>query len=176
MVNEEIFKKNTIILIPPNGEIIPVPREKDETNHSQVFLRACKIIPGLLDNFIADPEKSGGYEFSCFLAANNYVIFWPSNINSEDIMIISMPKTPTKDQILNIRKIFPYLKNSEEVYVSICEFKKKNSYKIRRESLSSTGEYEDAFRVLSNYLEKVEMLNDMLKEEEEEVDVSKFLN
>ena len=174
MIKDSYFYENGLSIVLPDGKVENIKRDFNEKSHSDLFLRANKKIPGLLEGFNLDPKISGGYEFSCYLAANNNTVFCPSNVNDNSIMIVTMPKYPSKNQIKEIKRLFKELKN-QEVYVLLCSFKKKKKSKVFIDRLSSSGEFLDAYDKVMNYLNKIEAINDILEDtKNSEVDVSEF--
>ena len=175
MIKNGHFYENVISIITPTGEVIDMKRNPSESMHGEVFARVDEVDPSLLEEFEMDRTRSGGFDYAAYLAANGNVVFWPTNINDNDIMIISLPKTPTLDQIKEIKRLIKELKEME-VYVSICSFKNMRSKKVKAETLSGNGEFLSAYEKTIEYLKNIEMLESMLSDlETQEVDLSEYM-
>lgn len=165
-----------ITIISPDGEKTEVPKVQGEKDHSEAFARARVLIPGLLDDFQCDPKKSGGFEYACFVAATGNVVIWPTNINNDQMMIVSLPKVPTTEQMATTIEELPTLKE-KKVYANVCRFKKPRSPIIVSETLSGTGDFLDAYGKIVSYFNKITDMNSMLTQPKEEpMDVNDYLN
>ena len=170
------MSNSIITIISSDGEITETPKLEGEKDHSEAFARACVLIPGLLDDFQDDPKKSGGFEYARFVAATGNVVIWPTNINNDQMMIISLPKDPTPEQMTTTIKILPTLKE-KEVYANVCRLKKPRSSVIISETLSSSGDFLEAYGKIVSYFNKVNDMNSMLTHREEEpMEVNEYLS
>ncbi len=169
------MSNSIITIISSDGEITEIPKVQGEKDHSEAFARACVLIPGLLDDFQDDPKKSGGFEHARFVAATGNVVIWPTNINNDQMMIISLPKDPTAEQMATTIKLLPTLRE-KEVYANVCRFKKPRSPIIVSETLSSTGDFLEAYGKIVSYFNKINDMNSMLTQPKEEpMDVNDYL-
>lgn len=159
------MSNNTIItIIDPDGEIYEIPKNPVEGNHKEVFIRANKIIPDLLEGIPDNIKDSGGYEHSSYAAASGYAVLWPTDINNDKIMVLSIPKIPTKEQMDVIIHTLPKLQN-KELHSVVCCFKKRRSTKITYQILSGNGEFFDTSAKIISYFSNINNLNSSLQEE-----------
>ena len=167
MLDNNRFKENVITIIDSEGNIIDTKRKQNESTHPQVFTRIeHEQIPGLFDNYKLDMKISSGFELAGFVAANNYCVFCPTDINNNECMILFLPKIPTKEQCEKVKEILSQMRNSE-LYATVCSFKKRNSPTVLSTSLSSAdGDFMKTYAKIIQYLDKVEMLDSMLTKEE----------
>lgn len=157
------FDENVITIIDTNGEIIDAKRQNNEKSHPQVFKRIeSERIPGLFEKYVLDMDKSSGFELAGFVAANNYCVFCPSDVNNNENMILFLPKVPTREQCEKIKSILLEISNLN-LYSMVCSFKKRNSATVVSTSLSSSnGNFLETYSKIIKYLDKVEMLDSML--------------
>ena len=160
------FYENVITIIDPNGKIIDTKRNRNENSHPQAFTRIEKEqIPGLFEKYVLDMKISSGFELAGFVAANNYCVFCPSDINNNEHMILFLPKIPTPEQCQKVKEILSGI-SELNLYATICSFKKRNSTTVLSTSLSSpTGNFFETYNKVLEYLNKVEMLDSMLEKE-----------
>ena len=158
--DNNFFKENCLVLIDENGKIFAVPRIQGEKNHSEAFSRLEKLIPDILVGFPDEKRnQSGGYEFSSFVAANGKVVFWPSDINNPENMIVTLPQVPENIQGRQVENIFPALEEFS-VYACTAHFRKPRSPKIVTTPLCSSGDFEETYNKVKNYLSLSAMLNE----------------
>lgn len=126
----------------------------------EAFSRLEKLIPDILVGFPDEKRnQSGGYEFSSFVAANGKVVFWPSDINNPENMIVTLPQVPENIQGRQVENIFPALEEFS-VYACTAHFRKPRSPKIVTTPLCSSGDFEETYNKVKNYLSLSAMLNE----------------
>ncbi len=167
MVDDNRFKEIVITIIDSDGKEIDTERHQNESTHPQVFTRIeQEQIPGLFENYKLDVRRSSGFELAGFVAANNYCVFCPTNINNDKQMILFLPKVPTHEQCEKVKEILSKMRGSE-LYAMVCSFKKRNSPTVLSTSLSSSdGDFMKTYTKIIQYLDKVEMLDSMLTDKE----------
>lgn len=167
MLEDNRFKEIVITIIDSEGKIIDTERKQTESTHPQVFARIEEEqIPGLFENYKLDVKRSSGFELAGFVAANNYCVFCPTDINNNGRMILFLPKIPTHEQCEKIKEILSEMIGSE-LYAMVCSFKKRNSPTVLCTSLSaSDGDFMKTYAKIIQYLDKVEMLDSMLTDKE----------
>lgn len=159
-IDNNTFQENCLVVIDEEGRIIAVPRIPGEKNHGEAFSRLEKLVPDILAGFPDEKRnQSGGYEFSSFAAANGMAVFWPSDINNPEIMIVTLPQVPENKQSKQVEYVFPALAEFS-VYVCTAHFKSSRSPRIITTSLSSSGDFIKAFEKLRDYLAISTMLNE----------------
>ena len=156
------FDENSITIIEEDGNIVNVERIAGEKDHNMAYSRAQKKIPKLLDGYNVELNKSGGYDISCYIAATNKVVIWPTNINDPSLQIVSMPLILTSCQCKNLKKFLPYLVNYE-VYAAISNFKKIGSDKVITKSIS-TNDSLMTIEKIYDYIKKFEIINSIGQE------------
>ena len=120
MVDDNRFKEIVITIIDSDGKEIDTERHQNESTHPQVFTRIeQEQIPGLFENYKLDVRRSSGFELAGFVAANNYCVFCPTNINNDKQMILFLPKVPTHEQCEKVKEI---LSKIEKVIRKIAHF------------------------------------------------------
>ena len=157
-------ENSIIIIIDPDGKIYEIPKNPIEVNHKEVFIRANKIIPELLNEIPENISDSGGYEYSSYTAASGYAVLWPTDINCNKIMVLSIPKIPSKEQIDAIIHILPKIQD-KELHSVVCYFKKRRSNKITYQILSGNGDFFDTNARIISYFSNIINLNGALQEE-----------
>lgn len=170
--DNNIFRENCLVVIEDNGEIISLPRIQGEKNHGCAFTRLEKLIPDILSGYNGERDTSSGFELANFVAANGRVIFWPTNINDPEYMIVTLPQIPSVLQSNHVEKIFPML-NDFSVYVNTAHYKSPRSPRIISTPLCSSGDYSDAEKKVMNYLCLSSMLNEPQHIAEFQTDISK---
>ena len=167
MLEDNRFKEIVITIIDSEGKIIDTERKQTESTHPQVFARIEEEqIPGLFENYKLDVKRSSGFELAGFVAANNYCVFCPTNINNDNQMILFLPKVPTHEQCEKVKEVLSKMRGSE-LYAMVCSFKKRNSPTVLSTSLSaSDGDFMKTYTKIIQYLDKVEMLDSMLTDKE----------
>lgn len=162
------FYRNIVILFTQDGEILCLPREMSEVNHSQAYQRLEKMVPGLLDGFEENLKKSGGYELSSYVAANGDAILFPSNINNSDMMVLALPK-PMEDKVgekvLEFLELIPGI----QLYVYASRFKNLRSRKVVHEFMSNNGDYNHALNKVREYCETSKELNSLGQISDEDI-------
>lgn len=151
----DVLKKYCLIMIDQEGEVYYLPRVVGEKNHTQAFLRLQEYVPGLLDGYVENINKSGGFELASYVAANGNIIIWPCDINLlSNTIIFTLPKPMENLSGESLQKLIPCLELSNyEVFVSSARFKNKRSPKVITDSLSSKGDYQDALNAIDQYIE-----------------------
>ena len=82
------------------------------------------------------------------------LFFWPVCIDSPEYMMVTLPEIPTNKQLQSISDIFPSLK--EFVVDSyVAHFDSPYTLDFIVKELSSSGNYEDAFKSIVNYVKEV---------------------
>ena len=152
-----------ISVINPDGEEVNLPASKKDDKHIMSFLRL--MYESWFDNtalmrYINDNDyKITGYEFSSFVAANGKVVFLPSDINNPENMIVTLPQVPENIQGRQVENIFPALEEFS-VYACTAHFRKPRSPKIVTTPLCSSGDFEETYNKVKNYLSLSAMLNE----------------
>lgn len=167
-MNQDYFKKNPITIIDQDGKIITTEKQGLEKNHCQVFARLEEENPGLLENYPLNIDESGGYDLACFCGATEKIVIWPSDINNDEIIIVTLPEVLSNIQCRNITDFIPLLE-THEVYVNVSKFKKRNSPKVISKSISSSGNAEEAIDAINDYIDKCLLINDTGEELDEDI-------
>ncbi len=142
-----------------DGNVVFLPRIEGEKNHGCAFTRLEEVIPNILFGYAGDRNFSSGFELANFVAANGRVVFWPSNINNPEFMIVTLPQTSTDEQVNEVTKIFPQLKGYY-VCANTAHFKNARSSKVVSITLSSSGDFDKAERAVLNYFSLSSMINE----------------
>lgn len=169
---ENMLQKYCLIMFTQDGEVITLPREASEVNHHQAYQRLAQLVPGLFDGFEENPQKSGGYELSSYIAANGDAVLFPSNINNSELMVLALPK-PMENKIGE--KVLEFLELVGEIrlYVYSAHFKNLRSKKVIHEFLSNCGDYNYAMTKVREYYEVSKKMNDLGNISEEDIRMSR---
>ena len=158
--DNNLFIENCLIIINEDGTVTKVPRVLQERNHKNAFFRLNKENPSALTYFPWEElYHCDGYEFANYVAAIGKVIFWPSDINNPENMIVTLPQVPENIQGRQVENIFPALEEFS-VYACTTHFRKPRSPKIVTTPLCSSGDFEETYNKVKNYLSISAMLNE----------------
>ena len=162
------WKENVIAIIDKEGTLLGIPRKENEMYHLDAFLRTEFVDETILKDFNWNQRITGGFELSSFIAANGKAVVWPSNINDDLWMVISVPENGTTPQYQKVSELLETL-NDRKVVIMSVRYKKENNKKSRiiRKEISSSGDYQRAVEEWNAFCEKKE-LNDMMKTEKSE--------
>ena len=139
------WKNNVMVVVDQEGKIVKIPRKENEMNHIEVLKSANLIQKDILEGFDWNQNMTGGFELTSFIAANGNAIIWPSNINEDFWMIISVPENGTVSQYQTISELLETLSDKKVIIMSV-RYKKANNKKskIIQEGISISGDYQKA--------------------------------
>lgn len=152
MGDKDFFEDNVFLLIRNDGEVVILPRVKNEKNHCDAFKRLEKLVPGIFYGFNEEEQPKSGFEYSAFLGAVGDVIIWPTNINLPETLVVTMPKILSSNQVTKLKEFY-FILNNHVVFVNIAGFKNKSLVRVIKDTISNSGEAEEAVKSIEEHID-----------------------
>ncbi len=151
-MQEETSRENIgVILIDPDGVDNVEHARETEKCHGFIYERLQERVPDILKGYTSSLTTSSGFELANYCAASNNVVIWPTNVNDDTMIIVTLPSVLTEEQWATTQEYLGVLLG-HEVFVSTARFKKPNrSTKVIQQTLYQDGDPEEAIEVINNF-------------------------